>query len=130
MSHMSIGFDNEIVEHLDSFGIDKLQMILHDHGLHKVLVDQLATNLPLLAIRHEEHMVTSADNAITHMRVGSMVVQARFLVEEISHKIRRSQNYGRGRSHLEGKDAAILLGPFAKSFPLVSCDIHVLEIEY
>lgn len=64
---MTIRLNDEIMEHLHCFGIDKLEVVLHHHRLHEVLMNQLATRLPLFAIWHEEDVVASTDDPIPNM---------------------------------------------------------------
>ena len=78
---MSIRFDDEIAQHLHRFRVDQLDVSFHDHRFHKVLMDQFATCLPLLAVLHQKHVVSSSNDTITDVRIRSMVVQIGLLIE-------------------------------------------------
>lgn len=111
MSHVSIRLNNKVSHHLNSLSVDKCEMLLEDHVLHEILMDQLATCPPLLAILHEQDMVATADDAVADMRRWAMAVNVGLLVEELSNKVWRCNYDRRTRANLERKYATILLGP-------------------
>lgn len=49
---MSVWLNDEITHHLHSLRIHQLQMVLRDHVLHEILMDQFPTRSPLVAILH------------------------------------------------------------------------------
>ena len=74
MPHITFRLDDEVSHHLHGFGINETQVLLHDHILHEVLMDQLSTSPPLLAILHEQDMVTTANYAVADMRCWTVAV--------------------------------------------------------
>lgn len=55
---MLVRAHTHITEHLHGFGILDLNMVLFDHGFHKILMNQFPEVSPLLPILHNQEMVT------------------------------------------------------------------------
>lgn len=110
--HMSFRLDHEISHHLDGFGVNELDMVLDDHALHEVLMDEFATCPPLIGILHEQDMITATDDAVANIRGWAVVVDVGLLVHEFSDQLGRGDDDGSAGADLQGEDAAVLLRPF------------------
>lgn len=68
-------------------------------------------------------MVTAANNTVADIRRRPVAIQAGLFVYQLPDQARRGDDDGCRRSHLQGIDLTILLGPLGESVALTGSEI-------
>ena len=81
----------------------------------KVLMNQLAKLSPLVAVAHDQKMVSTGDEMMRDIRCWSIAVDRTFLINHGLDQTAICDHDSCGRAQFEGKDATVLLCPFCES---------------
>ena len=86
MQHVSLGRDDEIPEHLDSFGVLQDDVLVFAHGFHEVLVDDFAEAAPDVAVVHNKQVVAASDDIVADIGRGPIAVDRTLLVDQLFYE--------------------------------------------
>jgi hypothetical protein len=115
MGHMVFRVDHIVSNQLYGFGVDDLGVMGFHHRLHQVLVNQSSKGAPLVAIMHDQQMISLGDEIVRDKGMGPMAVDATLAIEDFFHQSAIGDDGHVAISDLEHVQPAILGGPFGES---------------
>ena len=80
--HQAVRIGQEILTHLRSFGLNQFYMLFFTKLLAEFLMDKLAEQPPLLAVLHDEKVITMGNKIIRNVRSWPVTVNGGFLVDK------------------------------------------------
>lgn len=113
MEHVVFRFEQVVTHHLSRLGFLEVDMAVVARLLHECAVEQLPCVSPLIAVVHQENVVSAADE-IGDVGFGALRVFGTFLVDELLDELSMCDDYSGACSQLEGVDAAVLASPFGE----------------
>ena len=116
---MRFRMDQIVPNELHGLSIHNLQMLRLDHGLHKVLVDQLTKLSPLITVMHHKQVVAFCNKIVRHERRRAMIIELALLVDRFFNNPAVCDDSHSTASYLQGVKTSISVSPLSE--PKQSC---------